>query len=74
MDCACADLVKSAPALVGNAVSDKDATCDCGCSHHHHHAGEDKFRLVHPDTNWEAGVEYGEQIGLGKRDYELIKI
>ena len=36
--------------------------------------GEDKFRLVHPDTNWEAGVEYGEQIGLGQRAYELIKV
>ena len=23
---------------------------------------------------WEAGVEYGEKIGLGCRDYELIKI
>ena len=72
LDCACADLVKSAPALVGNAVSDKSGECTCG--HHHHHQGEDKFRIVHPDTNWEAGVEYGEEIGLGKRDYELIKI
>ena len=43
----------------------------CG---HHHHKGEDKFRIVHPDTNWEAGVEYGEQIGLGSREYELIKV
>ena len=37
-------------------------------------ACEDKFRIVHPDTNWEAGVEYGEQIGLGCREYELIKV
>ena len=36
--------------------------------------GEDKFRIVHPDTNWEAGVEYGEQIGLGTRNYKLIKV
>ena len=48
---------------------------DCSCGHgHHHHKGEDKFRLVHPDTNWEAGVEYGEKIGLGSREYELIKL
>ena len=73
LDCACADLVKAAPSLVGNAISDKDSaqTCTCG---HHHHKGEDKFRLVHPDTNWEAGVEYGEMIGLGTRSYELVKI
>ena len=30
--------------------------------------------MVHPDTNWEAGVEYGEKIGLGIRNYELIKV
>ena len=71
LDCACADLVKAAPSLVDNAISDKDQACTCG---HHHHKGEDKFRLVHPDTNWEAGVEYGEKIGLGTRSYELIKI
>ena len=75
LDCACADLVKAAPSLLGNAISDKDAKhegeCTCG-HHHHHHKGEDKFRIVHPDTNWEAGVEYGEKIGLGKRAYELV--
>ena len=71
LDCACADLVKAAPSLVGNAISDKDAACTCG---HHHHKGDDKFRIVHPDTNWEAGVEYGEKIGLGSRDYELVRI
>jgi uncharacterized Fe-S center protein len=73
LDCACADLVKAAPSLVGNAISDKDEHHACGCGHHHH-KGEDKFRLVHPDTNWEAGVEYGEKIGLGTRSYELVKI
>jgi uncharacterized Fe-S center protein len=64
--------VKAAPSLMGNAISDKDKEhegCSCG---HHHHKGEDKFRIVHPDTNWEAGAEYGEEIGLGKRAYELI--
>ena len=75
LDCACADLVIAAPSLMGNAVSDKDAEhadgCTCG---HHHHKGEDKFRIVHPDTNWQSGVEYGEKIGLGRRDYELIKV
>ena len=71
LDCACADMVKAAPSLAGTAISDKDGECTCG---HHHHKGEDKFRIVHPDTNWEAGVEYGEMIGLGTRSYELVKI
>ena len=76
LDCACADLVKAAPSLRGNVIADKDAAhegCSCGCGEHHH-KGEDKFRIVHPDTNWEAGVEYGEKIGLGVRNYELIKV
>ena len=73
LDCACADLVKAAPSLAGNAISDKDRDSECGCGHHHHR-GEDKFHIVHPDTNWEAGVEYGEKIGLGTRSYELVKI
>lgn len=73
LDCACADLVKAAPVLYGSAISDKDGH-ECGCGHHHHHLGEDKSRLVHPDTNWEAGAEHGEKIGLGHRAYELIKV
>ena len=74
LDCACADLVTAAPSLLGNAISDKDAKHEgeCTCGHHHHHKGEDKFRIVHPDTNWKAGVEYGEKIGLGNRAYELV--
>ena len=76
LDCACADLVKAAPSLTGNAISDRDTALahehDCACGHRHQ--GEDKFRIVHPDTNWEAGVEYGEAIGLGCRSYELIKV
>ena len=73
LDCACSDMVKAAPVLGGNAISDKDSCHgdDCGC---HHHKGEDKFHIVHPDTNWEAGVEYGETIGLGSRNYKLIKV
>lgn len=74
LDCACADFVKAAPSLLGNAISDKDKAADGTCSCSHHHRGEDKFHIVHPDTNWEAGVEYGEKIGLGTRSYELIKI
>ena len=66
-----ADLVKAAPALSGNVISDKDAECEGHC---HHHKGEDKFHIVHPDTKWEAGVEHGEKIGLGNRQYELITV
>lgn len=33
----------------------------------------DKFHVLHPDTNWEAGLIYAEEIGIGTREYELVK-
>ena len=73
LDCACADLVKAAPVLQNNAITDIDGRS--GQDHSHdHHAGEDKFHIIHPDTNWEAGVEHGEKIGLGSREYTLVRV
>ena len=73
LDCACADLVKAAPVLQNNAITDIDSKS--GKDHSHdRHAGEDKFHIVHPDTKWEAGVEHGEKIGLGNREYTLVRI
>lgn len=82
LDCACADLVKAAPALERNIISDIDgsrtgnagSTADGHHDGHCRHAGEDKFHMVHPDTNWESGVAHGEKIGLGTRNYELIPV
>jgi uncharacterized Fe-S center protein len=37
-------------------------------------SGEDKFRGVYPEIDWEIQLDYAEQIGLGSRKYELIKI
>lgn len=36
--------------------------------------GEDKFRGVHPEVDWEAQLAHAENMGLGKRGYELIKV
>ncbi len=73
LDCACADLVKAAPVLQNNAITDIDSKS--GKDHpHDRHAGEDKFHIVHPDTKWEAGVEHGEKIGLGNREYTLVRV
>ena len=73
LDCACADLVKAAPVLQNNAITDIDSKS--GKDHSHdRHAGEDKFHIVHPDTKWEAGVEHGEKIGLGNREYTLVRV
>lgn len=72
LDCACADLVKAAPVLEGNVISDMESG-DCGHSHCHH-IGDDKFHIVHPDTKWEAGVDHGEKIGLGRKAYTLVRL
>ena len=36
--------------------------------------GEDKFKGVHESTKGELQFIYGEKIGLGSQDYEIIKI
>ena len=36
--------------------------------------GEDKFRAIYPKVDWNIQLAYGEEIGLGTREYELIKI
>jgi uncharacterized Fe-S center protein len=60
------DMVNAAPALPGSKIRE---------SHNHDDLRErDKFKLVHPDTYWQAGVEHAEKIGLGTRDYELINV
>lgn len=72
LDQACADMVTAAPVLqTSNTITEKEHTCE---SHHHTHEGEDKFRLLHPNTNWQAGLRYAEEIGIGTREYELIKL
>jgi len=40
----------------------------------HHEVGEDKFRGVWTQVDGTIQLRYGEEIGLGEQDYELIKI
>ena len=65
LDKACADMVTAAAANTGS------------CLNVHEHGrlqGEDKFKLVHPKTNWKAALIHAEKIGLGSMDYELITV
>lgn len=66
LDQASAELVMGQPIVTNNALSDKHG--------HDHLIGKDKFKHLHPDTNWQAGLRYAEGIGIGKTDYELITI
>jgi uncharacterized Fe-S center protein len=36
--------------------------------------GENKFRAIYPEVDWNIQLAYAEEIGMGNRDYELIKI
>jgi hypothetical protein len=36
--------------------------------------GEDKFKAIYPKVDWSVQLAYAEEIGMGTRNYELIKI
>ncbi len=61
IDQASIDLVNNSPGIKGSALNESEP-------------GRDKFRAIYPDIDWEIQLAYGEQIGLGKRDYELINV
>ena len=64
LDQACADAVVAQPPMPGSVLFDKGYDCSCG----------DLFQAAHPDTRWQVCLEHAEKLGLGTRDYELIKI
>ena len=66
LDKACADMVIAAPAINGSCLTEKHP--------HEHLEGADKFHLMHPDTNWQAGLEHAQKIRLGVMQYELITV
>jgi uncharacterized Fe-S center protein len=62
IDQACADLVNAAPGLPGTALTSG------------HAPGEDKFRGVHPAIDWDIQLAHAEQLGLGSRKYDLVRL
>jgi len=36
--------------------------------------GKDKFNHIYPNTNWKSGINHAVEIGIGNKEYELIKI
>ena len=64
LDQACADAVLAQTPAPNSALFDEG--CDCG--------DKDYFHAAHPDTEWEVCLEHAEKLGIGTRDYELIKI
>jgi uncharacterized Fe-S center protein len=63
LDKACTDIVNDAPVSPGSILDGRGLE-----------PGDDKFSSVHPNTSWQAGLAYAEEIGLGTRSYELVKL
>lgn len=65
LDMACVDMVT-------RAAANKDS-----CLEAHRHddlTGKDKFHLLHPNTNWKAGLIHAEKIKLGSMAYEIVAV
>jgi len=62
LDQASWDLVTAQPSLPNCAVGEPVS------------AGREKFSLVHPGVNPEYQLDYAEKIGLGSRNYKLVKL
>lgn len=67
LDQACYDLVNQAMALNNTLLKDNnhDENCEHSC---------DKFKTMRKNTFGEVQLSYGEELGLGTREYELIEI
>ena len=62
LDAACADMTNRQPYLHGTIMDERE------------HVHNDWFCDVHPTTNWKVQLEHAEKVGMGVRDYELIKL
>lgn len=68
LDQACADLVNAAPVMGRSLLADQIEKNPQEAKKHDH------FHNVSPTTDWKLCLDHSEKIGLGTRQYELIKI
>ena len=61
IDMASADLINKAEVIKGSVLDGKE----------HNH--DDKFKCIHGNVDWEAGLNYAEELKMGEKNYELIK-
>lgn len=61
LDMACADLVNAQPVMPGCAI---DGIEDCA----------DRFKMMHPDTDYIVCLDHAEKLGIGQKAYELIDL
>lgn len=63
LDRACVDLVNAAPVSAGSMLEERGLE-----------PGDDKFSSVHPNTDWRAGLDYAQSIGLGTQSYRIVRV
>lgn len=67
IDQACVDACQKAAPLPNSQLGDNLAKPDW----HHHH---DHFMDSNPNVHWKETLEHAEKIGMGSREYELVKL
>ena len=66
LDQACVDACLTATPMPGSQLYDRMHSPDF----HDHH---DHFKNSTPESEWKSCLEHAEKIGIGTREYELIK-
>ena len=64
LDQACVDAANRQPVIEGSCIG----------HHEDVHKPHDVFHMVHPDTDWAAGLDHAEKLGMGTREYELVTV
>ena len=73
LDQACIDAVQAAAALPDTEYTHmRDELEEAGELDEAH--ANDKFHITHPDTDWKSCIDHAEKIGIGTREYELIRV
>ncbi len=67
LDQACADACNAAPVIPGSLLDDR-------LHEHDHQDHHDHFTDVNPATNWKSCLDHAEKLGIGTKEYELVKI
>lgn len=62
LDIACADLCNAQPILPNSVLGDENKP----------HG--DHFDAVHPNTDWRSCIDHAVKLGIGSKDYTLVKI
>lgn len=62
IDQASVDLVNSEAALPGSCLTVNTAP------------GEDKFKGIYPKVDWQIQLDYAQELGLGNKEYNLVRI